>query len=106
MRYEIVGLVLALGIAGCATQSEWSKSGVSPQLAAQDLADCRGQAQEALRRDTDISTDILASRGADWQRNGFLSLQQSSFAAENHDQSQRLVMSCMIGKGYAPGAGS
>lgn len=96
-------LALALCLLGCAGEPEWSKDGVSPEMAAQELADCRAVAQEAIQRDTNIDTDILASRGIDWQRSGVLSLKVQSYNVQNRDLSADLVRQCMIGKGFAPG---
>lgn len=97
-------LALALCLAGCAGSPQWSKDGASPEQAAADLADCRSAAQTALRRDSNIDTDILASRRRDWQISGALSTIRSSYAAAEHEHSQDIVTRCMIAKGYAPGA--
>ena len=97
-------LALALCLLGCAGGAQWSKDGASPEQAAADLADCRSAAQTALRRDSNIDTDILATRGRDWQNTGALSTMRSSYAAADRGQSQDIVSRCMIAKGYAPGA--
>ena len=97
-----MGLALALGLVACAGNARWSKEGVSPQVAAQDLAACRSDAQAAMRRNTDVQADILASRGQDWQRGGFLGIARSNFAAQNQSQADEFVSQCMTGKGYTP----
>lgn len=100
----IIGLALVCSLAGCAGSAEWTKEGVSHQTAAQDLAECRSDAQAATRRDTNIETDILASRGRDWQNSGALDTKQATFAAETQGTEKDVITRCMIGKGYAPGA--
>ena len=101
---RILSLAVALCLVGCAGEPEWSKDGVSPEMAARELADCRSAAQEATQRDTNIDTDILASRGMDWQKNGLLGLKVDTYNAQNRDLSADIVRQCMIGKGFAPGA--
>lgn len=100
---RIAGLVLALALAGCAGTPEWVKSGASPGITAQDLADCRSGAQAAVMRDTNIQTDIMVSRGRDWANSGALATQRASFAAETQGVNKNFVTRCMIAKGYAPG---
>ncbi len=94
----VIGLVLLL--AGCGSQ--WSKPGTSPELAARDLAECRHMAQIADRRDSDIDTDILASRGQDWHRVDTLSIRRADYAESNRVRSGDLVERCMAAKGYSP----
>ena len=102
MRWIV--LVLALGLGGCAGAAEWSKDGASPSVAAQDLADCHSDAQAANMKDTNIQTDIMATRQRDWQNTGALGTKQATFAAENQNQTHDYVWRCMIAKGYAPGS--
>jgi hypothetical protein len=104
-RIAIIAAMLCLGglaLTGCAQTATWSRDGVSPEVAAQDLADCRNDAQEANRRQANIDADIMASRGRDWQKTGVLDAQQQTRTADQVDRAANLVTSCMIGKGYAP----
>jgi len=101
---RFLSLAVALCLVGCAGEAQWSKDGVSPETAARELADCRSAAQEATQRDTNIDTDILASRGLDWQRSGVLGLKVATYDAQNRDLSADIVQQCMIGKGFAPGS--
>ncbi|HUZ71414.1 MAG TPA: hypothetical protein VMU87_00385 [Stellaceae bacterium] len=96
-------LLASLCLAGCAGAPQWTKQGVTPQVAASDYADCRRQAQAATRRDANIDADILASRGRDWQQSGTLSTHQTMFGATATRQQDDVVKACMIAKGYAPG---
>ncbi len=97
-------LVLAatLVLAACAGRPEWSKNGVSPQVAARELSACREIAREATQRDTNITTDIMASRGNDWQRTGVLDTQTQSLNLGDVQRSDEIVRNCMIGKGFVP----
>jgi len=96
--------VLALALGACASEPQWSRSGVSPQAAAADLAECRSLAQTEFRRDANIDADILASRGHDWQQTNTLRDRENLMSTENAPQSRDIVKACMISKGYAPGA--
>ncbi len=100
---KMMALAVALLLGGCASTPQWSKQWASPQAAATDFADCRSQAQEATRRDANIQADIMASRGRDWSQTQTMGTRQAIFANENHLQTDDLVKSCMIAKGYAPG---
>lgn len=100
---RMLALAAALCLAGCAGAPQWTKQGVSPQVAASDYAGCRSEAQAATRRDADIQADIMASRGRDWSQTQTLGTRQALYANESRRQTDDLVKSCMIAKGYAPG---
>jgi hypothetical protein len=101
---RIVGFLgLALVVSACSGAGEWSKPGVSPEKAAQDYSECRHSAQLAHRRDSDIDSDILASRGEDWERFGLLQLKRNEYADSDNARSADFVERCMIGKGYTSG---
>jgi hypothetical protein len=100
---RVLALAAALGLLGCASDAQWTKKDVSPQVAASDYADCRSQAQEATRRDVNIQADIMASRGRDWSQTQTMSTRQALYANEGRSRTDDLVKSCMIAKGYAPG---
>ena len=94
-------LAFMLVLAGCGGQ--WSKQGVSREKAAQDFSECSHLAEVANQRDSNIDTDILASRGQDWARNSTLSLRRETYADSNRVRSGDIVSRCMIGKGYTRG---
>lgn len=100
-RIAIVACALAL--LGCASGTEWNKEGVSQQATAQAVADCQSLAREATQRDTNIMTDIMATRGNDWQRTGVMSTKEQVFGAEDRGRTDDIVTRCMISKGFAPG---
>jgi hypothetical protein len=100
MRW-IGGVALALVLTGCG--STWNKAGVSREKAAQDYSECRHMAELANRRDSNIDTDILASRGQDWQRLGFLKAKRDSYADANQARTGDIVDRCMLSKGYTLG---
>ena len=95
-----LSLVLVLPLAACAGPGAWTKDGVAPAKTAQDLADCRHVAEEALSRDVNIDTDIIASRGPDWERLNALGLKRLDYEASNNARSGDIVERCMSGKGY------
>lgn len=96
-------LACALALVACASQPEWTKEGASPQVTDRELADCKSLAREATARDTNIMTDIMATRGQDWQRTGVMEPHVQNFNAETRNRGDDVVNRCMIGKGYVPG---
>jgi hypothetical protein len=103
MRATRILALLLLPLAACSAAGGWSKAGVAPSMAAADYAECRHTAEIAHRRDSDIDTDILASRGQDWQRIGLLQTKRNDYADSNSLRDSDLVNRCMIGKGYTTG---
>jgi hypothetical protein len=93
---------LAVVLAGCAGGGDWTRAGTSSQQVAAELSDCQSVARAATERDTNIMSDIMATRGNDWRQTGVMSTQTSLFAAENHERTSDIVHRCMIGKGFAP----
>jgi hypothetical protein len=98
-----LGVLLAL--AACSNSGGWKKSGVSGDKAGRDYSDCRHRAEVAQRRDSDIDTDILASRGQDWERLGLLQTKRNDYADANSAHSGDIVERCMIDKGYTTTGG-
>jgi hypothetical protein len=96
------GLITLLLVAACAPPL-WSRPDTNPEQAAQDLSECRRMAEQTQRRDVDIDTDILASRGLDWQRSGALPRKSYDFAQSGKERSDDIVERCMTGKGYSAG---
>ena len=99
-----LALGCALALLGCASGPEWSKDGMSQQATAQALSDCQSVAREATERDTNIMTDILATRGGDWQRSGVMDTHVQTFSSEDRGRTGDIVNRCMIGKGFVPGS--
>ncbi|HEV8014106.1 MAG TPA: hypothetical protein VGP48_01170 [Stellaceae bacterium] len=104
MKQTVSLAVATLLLFGCAGNHDWSRQGTSPQQAATELSDCESEAREATERDTNIMSDIMATRGNDWRNTDVLSMQQAQFAAENHNRTSDIVNRCMIGKGFVPGS--
>ena len=100
---RISTLLCVLVVLGCAGRPEWTKDGLSQQATARELADCQSVAREATQRDTNIMTDIMATRGGDWQRTGVLDTHVQAFSLEDSNRSGDIVNRCMIGKGFVPG---
>ena len=100
---RVLILACAVVLVGCASGAEWSKEGVSQQETARAVADCQSLAREATQRDTNIMTDIMATRGNDWQRTGVLGTKEQVFGAEDRTRTDDIVTRCMISKGFAPG---
>ena len=94
--------LLGLALAACEGPGPWTKDGVSPKRTAVDLADCRSQAQNDIRRDVNIDTDIAAGRKQDWDRSQTTQVHRSSDATVNNARSHDTVRACMEAKGYVP----
>ena len=100
---RIGSLAMLLALAACGGAEQWSKPDTPREKAAQDYSECRHVAEIANRRDSDIDTDILASRGTDWERLGVISTKRAEFADSNRARTGDIVTRCMIGKGYSHG---
>ena len=99
---RIGSLAFVLLLASCGG-GQWAKPGVSREQAAQDYSQCSHLAELANQRDSNIDTDILASRGQDWSRLGTLSVRREGFADSNRARSGDVIERCMIAKGYTRG---
>ena len=95
-------LACALALIGCSSGGNFSKEGASQDQTAQAYSECQSIVREATRRDDNIMTDIMATRGNDWQRTGVLSTKEQVFSAEDRGRSDEILNRCMIGKGFLP----
>jgi hypothetical protein len=100
---SIYCLCALLALAACSGAGDWRKPGVSSDKAGRDYSECRHRAEMAQRRDSNIDTDILASRGQDWERMGVLQTKRNDYADANSARSGDIVERCMIDKGYTTG---
>jgi hypothetical protein len=121
------GVVSAVLLGGCSllsqfttsppnygNQPNWSKPGVSSEETAAAVSACNGEARTATDRDTNITTDILATRPNNWSnttgpvgtQNQYYSAgsQGQIFENRQRDVSASIVNQCMIGKGFVPGS--
>jgi hypothetical protein len=95
-------LALAVALTACSSAPQWVRPGTSSDAASDDLDDCRAVASAATRNDAAIDQDILATRGADWERNNTLQAKKNTFAIQGEGHARDIVASCMSAKGYAP----
>lgn len=95
-------LALVLALTACSSKPQWVKPGTSSDTVSDDLDDCRALANAATRNDTAIDQDILATRGADWERNNTLQAKKNTFAIQDQGHARDIIASCMSAKGYAP----
>jgi hypothetical protein len=102
MGGRMAALVIVLALGACAGPS-WQKPGVDATQAEADVSECNSMAQEAVSRDSNIDTDILASRSRDWQDNGTLSQHRTIIASETGERSDAVLDACMTSKGYSQG---
>jgi len=98
VRWMALAGLLALG--ACAGP-RWQKPGAGEAQVSADFADCNSLAQEAVRRDSNIDTDILASRGQDWQNHGTIDMHRTEMASGTGKRSDDMLNACMTAKGYA-----
>ena len=102
-RSVMAAATLALLVAGCADSGNWTKPDTSKETASADFNSCQSLAREATQRDDAINADIMASRGADWQRAGMLDAQQGSMETEKRKHGSDVIADCMSAKGYRQG---
>jgi hypothetical protein len=100
-RSTVVCVLLGFLLAACADEGgRWAKAGGNPSATNSDYEDCRSEARAVTQRDAAIDADILASRGADWQRAGTLGVQQDDMAAHTKVRARDVINRCMASKGY------
>ena len=92
-------LAAAVGLAACAGP-QWTKPGVAADVAAADYAACRDEERQAMRSDSNIQADILASRSRDWELDNTLTAHKDSFAAEDQQRADEVLAACMHLRGY------
>jgi hypothetical protein len=102
MRTLAPVFALLLPLAGCLGPA-WQKDGADEGRLKQDLAECRSLARSATQRDADIDTDIMASRGHDWERTGVLTTKRDEMRTVTGGRAEDIVGRCMTAKGYSPG---
>lgn len=92
-------LALVLALAGCAGP-RFVKPGTTAEEAASDYAQCSALAQQGNPRDNAIESDILASRGRDWENSGTLAAHKDVFQADAYYRAANVTRYCMLAKGY------
>lgn len=98
----IAALALSATLGACSGPPTWTKEGVSREVTAADYAECRHAAQHDIQRDVNIDTDIVASRGDDWDKSQATKTFLADDASNNRKLSGDIVKGCMESKGYAP----
>lgn len=99
--HRLAAALLILALAACADRS-WQREGVADDRLRQDLAACQAEARVAVRRDLDIDSDIMASRGQDWQTGGVLGIKRDVMRTQAEGRAEDIVARCMRAKGYSP----
>jgi hypothetical protein len=92
---------LAVLLAGCAGAGSWTKPGVDAAATAREYRDCQALATSAVRTDADIDQDILATRGADWQRSDAIRVETQMMHDTTRDRAAAIIGACMRKKGFA-----
>lgn len=98
-------MISVIVLTACSSQPEWSKPGVSPQETSAALGDCQKQSQQAIKTEINSMSDMLATRGLDWEQTGVLEVHLQEFEAEIRQREGPLIKRCMIGKGFVPAGG-
>jgi hypothetical protein len=100
-----LAIVVILILGACVSEAEtWQKEGAAGDGRSRDLAECRSEARRAVQRDVNIDTDIMASRGTDWQNSGVITARRDTMQSSNAGRFDDVVAGCMRGRGYAPAA--
>ncbi|HKF72660.1 MAG TPA: hypothetical protein VKB68_12975 [Stellaceae bacterium] len=95
-------LALVVLVTACSGKPQWVRPGTSNDTVSDDLDDCKALANAETRRDAAIDQDILATRGADWERNNTLQAKKNTFATQDQGRARDIIASCMGAKGYTP----
>lgn len=98
-----IAYALAIGalLGGCASAAdEWIKPGADEAAVAQAYRTCRSMAEERVGPEIGINQDILATRGADWQRAQVQTLQTRAMTESTRDRAAAIVASCMTANGF------
>jgi hypothetical protein len=98
----MAAVALSVSLAACGGAPEWSKDGVTPEVAATDYADCQALAQHDIQRDVNIDRDIEASRQHDWSQSQSTETHRADDASSDERLSGNVVQDCMQSKGYSP----
>jgi hypothetical protein len=94
-------LAMAALLAGCASGAGgWTKSGADEAAVAQAYRTCRQLAEARVGPEIGINQDILATRGADWQRSQIRNVQTRSMTEATRGRSAAIVASCMTAYGF------
>ncbi len=94
-------LAAAALLGGCGSGAdEWTKPGADEAAVAQAYRSCRSLADERVGPEIGINQDILATRGADWQRAQIQTLQTRTMAESTRDRAEAIVASCMNTNGF------
>ena len=101
MKGWCVGLALLLG--ACHAAANWRKPGVEASTTAQEYEDCRAIAEGAVKPETGIDQDIIATRQAEIGRSSIARIGARNLRDETSDREAAIVASCMKSKGFAPG---
>jgi hypothetical protein len=101
MRGWCVGLALLLG--ACHAAGNWSKPGIAASATAREYEDCRATAVGAVKPETGIDEDIIATRQAEVGRSSIARIGARNLRDETRDREAAIIASCMKSKGFAPG---
>ena len=105
MRGAAVGLALlpVLVLGACHAAGDWSKPSTEASATAREYEDCRGIAETAVKPETGIDQDILATRQAEIGRTSIARVGAKNLRDETRDREDAIIASCMKSKGFAPG---
>lgn len=101
MKGWCVGLALLL--AACHAAGTWNRPGVEASATAQEYEDCRTIAETAVKPQTGIDQDIIATRQAEIGRSSIARVGARNLREETGDREAAIIASCMKSKGFAPG---
>jgi hypothetical protein len=98
-RVVLLGLLLC----GCATVGGWHKAATDEATTVQAYRDCEAVAQIAVKPQSAIDQDIIASRGGDWTRAHVFRQQAGIMRASAVKRTRSIIDSCMRAKGFTRG---
>lgn len=101
MKAWCLGLALLLG--ACGVTGNWTKPGFESAAATQEYEDCRATARAAVKPETGIDEDILATRQTEIGRSSIARIGAQNLRDETRDREAAIIASCMKSKGFTPG---
>ncbi len=105
----VAGLRNAAAVAACLlltvcasppATTNWVRAGADDATVSREIADCRAQANAALRNQQGINQDISATLGRNWQMSQTTGIEDQSMRQDTAAAAAQTFNSCMRAKGF------
>jgi hypothetical protein len=82
------------------TTTNWIRTGADDATVSREVADCRAQANAAVRNQQGINQDISATLGRNWQMSQTTGIEDQSMRQDAAAAATQTFNSCMRAKGF------